>query len=245
MPPFKNHLETSKERTGTEYIQVHEWLDIDLEKKSYRHNLLNISENYKHVINTFGYEGGLEWLHHITQDLEKKTKEIELLKKIGVPQKAIQHSIKVAEKSLEIAARVKKKADIEIIRQGGLFHDIGKSKTYDIEHGKIGAEIALELGMSKKVMSIIEKHIRGGMSKEEAEELGLPIKDYCLQSLEEKIVIYSDRIVDIIQDNVANDKEAEIKFEEILEKYERYGKNSKTKARYFNLHHEIQNWMKM
>ena len=44
---------------------------------------------------------------------------------------------------------------------------------------------------------------------------------------------------------MANDKEAEIKFEEILEKYERYGKNSKTKARYFNLHHEIQNWMKM
>jgi len=83
-----------------------------------------------------------------------------------------------------------------------------------------------------------------GMSREEAEALGLPVKDYALKTSEEKIAIYSDRLVDIIQDKIADDEEAELKFEEILRKYEKYGKNPKTMGRYIKLHREIRDWMK-
>jgi uncharacterized protein len=244
MPPFKEHLETSKKRTGREHRQVHEWIDVDPEKKDERHDLVRISKNYQHVLKAYGKAAARELLHHITEDIEKKTMEIELLRETGVPEEAIQHSLNVAEKALEIAARVEIKNDAELIRKGALFHDIGKSHTYEIEHGKIGAEIAARLGMPSEVIAIIEKHIRGGMSREEAEALGLPVKDYALKTSEEKIAIYSDRLVDIIQDKVADDEEAELKFEEILRKYEKYGKNPKTMGRYIKLHREIRDWMK-
>ncbi len=97
--------------------------------------------------------------------------------------------------------------------------------------------------MPAEVIAIIEKHIRGGMSAEEAKELGLPVKDYSLKTPEEKIVIYSDRLVDILEDEVAGEGEAEGRFEEILLKYEKYGKNPKTAKRYIELHREIHGWM--
>ncbi len=244
MPPFKEHLETSKKRTGREHRQVHEWIDVDHEKKAERHDLVRISENYQHVLKAYGAEAARELLHHITEDIEKKTREIALLRETGVPEEAIKHSLNVAEKALEIAARVEIKTDAELIRKGALFHDIGKSHTYGIEHGKIGAETAARLGMAPEVIAIIEKHIRGGMGRGEAKELGLPVKDYALTTPEEKIAIYSDRLVDILQDKVANHEEAELEFEEILRKYGKYGKNPKTMERYIKLHREIHGWMK-
>ena len=89
----------------------------------------------------------------------------------------------------------------------------------------------------------MEKHIRGGLTKEEAKELGLPVKDYTLRTLEEKIVIYADRLVDIITDGIVvirDEKEAEKRFEEILRTYPKYGKNDLTLNRYLGYHREIQ-----
>ncbi|MDP3297033.1 MAG: hypothetical protein Q8N09_05485 [Thermodesulfovibrionia bacterium] len=94
----------------------------------------------------------------------------------------------------------------------------------------------------------MEKHIRGGLTKDEAEELGLPVKDYSLKTLEEKIVIYADRLVDIITDGIVNiggdEKKAERRFEEILREYPKYGKNEKTLKRYIGYHREIQGLMR-
>lgn len=92
----------------------------------------------------------------------------------------------------------------------------------------------------------MEKHIRGGLTEEEAKELGLPIKDYTLRRLEERIVIYADRLVDIITDGIVDIKdesEAEKRFEEILRTYPKYGKNEKTLQRYLGYHREIQSLM--
>lgn len=69
------------------------------------------------------------------------------------------------------------------------------------------------------------------------------MKDYTLRTLEERIVIYADRLVDIITDPgriVATEMEAEARFEEILADNVRYGKNALTLERYLGYHREIQ-----
>lgn len=177
--------------------------------------------------------------------------DIEILRKVGMSEEDIKHCLKVAQKALEIADRIKSKAnielDMELIGRGALFHDLGKAKTHGIEHGKVGAELGRAIGLPEEITSIMEKHIRGGLSEEEAKELGLPIKDYSLKTLEEKIVIYADRLVDIIMDGIVEIKsevEAEERFEEILRTYPKYGKNEKTLNRYLAYHRELQGLMK-
>lgn len=174
--------------------------------------------------------------------------DIELMRNSGVSEEDIKHCIKVAEKALEIAQRTGANVDMELIGRGALFHDLGKAKTHEIEHGKIGAEIGKRIGLKKEVTDIMEKHIRGGLTEKEAKELSLPIKDYTLKTLEERIVIYADRLVDIIMDGIVDIKgvesQAEKQFVEILKGHQRYGKNDITLKRYLNYHNEIQGLMK-
>ena len=174
--------------------------------------------------------------------------DIELLRNSGVTEEDINHCIKVSEKALEVAQRTGAKVDMELIGRGALFHDLGKAATHEIEHGKIGAELGKKIGLQKEITDIMEKHIRGGLTEEEAKELGLPIKDYTLKTLEERIVIYADRLVDIIIDGVVDIKgdesQAEKQFVDILKGHQRYGKNEKTLNRYLGYHEEIQGLMK-
>ena len=173
--------------------------------------------------------------------------DINILKKSGVLEDDIKHCIKVAEKALEVAQRTGAKVDMKLIGRGALFHDLGKAKTHEIEHGRIGAEIGKKIGLKKEITDIMEKHIRGGLTADEAKELGLPVKDYSLITLEERIVIYTDRLVDIIMDGIVDIKDdetqAEKRFEEILKGYPQYGKNEKTLNRYLDYHREIQGLM--
>ncbi len=89
----------------------------------------------------------------------------------------------------------------------------------------------------------MEKHIRGGLTNEDAIELNLPVKDYTLHTLEERIIIYADRLVDIITEDIVSiseEIEAEERFEEILRTTPKYGKNDITLTRYLGYHREIQ-----
>jgi len=174
-------------------------------------------------------------------------RDIDILRRAGVSEDDIKHCIKVAEKALEIAERAGGGLDTELVGRGALFHDLGKAKTHEIEHGKIGAEFGKGIGLPQMITDIMEKHIRGGLTEEEAKELGLPVKDYTLRTLEEKIVIYSDRLVDIITDGIViikDEAEAEARFEEILREYPKYGKNETTLSRYLGYHAEIQGLIK-
>jgi len=169
--------------------------------------------------------------------------DIELLRVSGVSEDDIAHCVKVAEKAIEIAYRTNSDLDFEFIGRGALFHDLGKGKTHDIEHGKIGAEMGKALGLPDRINAVMEKHIRGGLTSEEAIELGLPVKDYTLHTLEERIIIYADRLVDIITEDIVQTQEeieAEECFEEILSTIPKYGKNDITLSRYLNYHREIQ-----
>ncbi len=105
----------------------------------------------------------------------------------------ITHSIQVAEKALEIGGRLKAALDMKMIGRGALFHNPGKTVTHDIDHGHLGAKKGAELGLPPEINLIMEKHIRGGLTDEEAVELGLPVKDYTLYRLEERIIICADR----------------------------------------------------
>jgi uncharacterized protein len=169
--------------------------------------------------------------------------DINLLRQTGVSGADITHSLKVAEKALEIAARTNAALDQELVGRGALFHDLGKAQTHEIKHGQLGAEMGAALGLPPAVTEVMEKHIRGGLTPAEAIELGLPVKDYTLNTLEERIIIYADRLVDIISDGIVSinsEQEAEVRFEEILRDYPKYGKNEITLNRYLGYHREIQ-----
>ena len=250
MPKIDTHVQTSMEKTGREYREVHEWVDGDPEKKAERHDIARLHDNGRVVEREFGKEGLEEYVRHIVDDVKmKQIKEadIELLRETGVSEADIRHSVKVAEKAAEIAVRTGARLDIELVVRGALFHDLGKAKTHEIEHGRIGAELGAAIGLPASITDIMEKHIRGGLTEEEAGELGLPVKDYTLGRLEERIVIYADRLVDIITEGIVDiggdEREAERRFEEILRGHIKYGKNEKTLARYLGYHAEIQGLM--
>jgi len=170
-------------------------------------------------------------------------KDIDLLRSQGMNGEDLAHSIAVAELALDIAARMNVPLDRELVARGALFHDLGKVKTHAIEHGRIGAELGASLGLPPEVCAVMEKHIRGGLTGPEAEEFGLPAKDYTLHRLEERVIIYADRLVDIITEGkvpLRDPRDAEERFEQILREYPKYGKNEITMARYFGYHREIQ-----
>jgi uncharacterized protein (TIGR00295 family) len=119
---------------------------------------------------------------------------IELLKKNGCSPKVIQHCETVKDIAVKIA--VKANADVKLVEAGALLHDIGRSKTHGIRHGVEGAKIAKKLGLSDKIVRIIERHIGAGLPAVEAKKIGLPTRDFIPETLEEKIVCHADSLVD-------------------------------------------------
>lgn len=142
--------------------------------------------------------------------------EIKLLKKENTPLNVIQHSKAVYIKSMEIASNFDD-VDTDLIKKGALLHDIGRSRTHDINHAIVGVEIARQYGYDKDILNIIEKHIGAGITRSEAVKLGLPKKSYIPQTLEEKIVAHADNLVNGIQ-------EVDINF--VIKKWQRNIKNN-------------------
>ncbi|TFG04713.1 MAG: HDIG domain-containing protein [Promethearchaeota archaeon] len=119
---------------------------------------------------------------------------LELLRELKVPFSVRRHSIKVAEKALEIAKKIKKKeVDIRLVEIGALVHDIGRSKTHGFNHALIGGKILRERGFPEELARICERHILGGLDKEDAQAVGLPPKNFLPVTLEEKIICLADK----------------------------------------------------
>jgi uncharacterized protein len=244
MPPYNKHLETSIKRTSKSYQAMHDWLDNHPGMKTERHDLDKLPDNISFVRSSWGDEAVVEYLQHIVEDAAMQ--DIETLKKVGCPDEAVIHSIEVSRKALEISSRVKVNVDRKLIIRGAVYHDLGKAKTYGMQHGEIGAQMARELNLGDDIIQIILKHIRGGLTEPEAVELGLPVRNYTLNTMEEKIVIYADRMVDIYTDGIVpntDEKDAEARFVEILNQYEKYGKNPITLNRYAAMHNQIHEWI--
>ncbi len=142
----------------------------------------------------------------------------------------------VSKKALSIAGLVKIEVDRELVGQGGLFHDIGRSKTHGIDHALAGVEIAKELGFPPSLISIIERHIGAGITAAEAERLGLPKKDYLPLTVEEKIVSYADNMISGVR---------EMPFYEALDRFkEILGPDHEGVELFRKQQQEIQGWMR-
>ena len=120
--------------------------------------------------------------------------EIEILKKEKTPENVIAHSKAVYKKAMIIASNFEN-ANKDLIKQGALLHDIGRSKTHGIHHAVEGAKIVKEYGYPKEGQNIVERHIGAGLSEDEAIKLGLPKKSYIPQTIEEKIVAHADNLL--------------------------------------------------
>lgn len=175
------------------------------------------------------------------------TADIDLLRRAGLVDKDLGHSIRVALKAIEVAGRLNAPVDIELVARGALLHDLGKTKSHGFDHGIAGAELGRTLGLPKELTTIVEKHVNAGLTPEEAKELGLPEKDYAPTRIEEKIVIYADKLSDIVSHPdglVSSDAEAEDRFADFLKAYPALSKGDKPLARHLNYHEEIQALMK-
>ncbi len=118
---------------------------------------------------------------------------IQLLKDCKVPKDVITHSLKVCEVAEIIA--LKCNADLDLVKAGALLHDIGRSKTHNLMHAALGAEILTDHHLPQKIIDIVRKHTGAGFTNDEVLELNLPPADYMPSTLEEKIVCHADNLV--------------------------------------------------
>lgn len=166
--------------------------------------------------------------------LPTRAEALDSLKKAGCSQSVIEHSKTVSKFAVKIAKALNKKGfnvDVQLVEVSGLLHDIGRSKIHSVDHGVVGGEIVRSLGLPMSIVRIIERHVGGGIPKEEAKRLGWPMKDYLPQTIEEKIVCYADKRVEGLRT---------VSIEQAVETYEaRLGENHPAIDRIRKLHEEI------
>jgi uncharacterized protein len=135
----------------------------------------------------------------VSEKLPSREEAIQILVKSGCSKHVINHIKAVAKLAVEISKECERrnlKVNVQLVEIGALLHDIGRSKTHSVHHAVIGAEIAKSLGLHESLILIIERHVGGGITLQEAKELGWPPKDYLPQTLEEKIVCYADKLIE-------------------------------------------------
>jgi uncharacterized protein len=135
----------------------------------------------------------------VSEQLPSREQALKFLRQSGCRQNVIRHVEEVAELACEIAVASKErgyKVDVKLVEIGALLHDIGRGRTHTVHHAIVGAEIARSLGLPEPVVSIIKKHVGGGIVAKEAKKLGWPKDVYVPQTIEEKIVCYADKLVE-------------------------------------------------
>jgi uncharacterized protein len=133
------------------------------------------------------------------KELPSREQALHLLFENGCSVKVINHCKAVSKLALETANILKEKGlkvDTELVEIGALLHDIGRSKTHTVYHAVVGAEIAKAAGLPQSVVSIIKRHVGGGITASEAQALGWSEGIYAPVSLEEKIVSYADKLIE-------------------------------------------------
>jgi uncharacterized protein len=133
------------------------------------------------------------------RELPTPSQAIEALTKAGCSPQVVEHCKVVSQLAVRLARLARDRGidvDIDLVRVGGLLHDIGRSKTHSVEHGYVGSSIVESFGFPPAVARIVERHVGSGIPATEAEKLGLPKRDFVPETLEEKIVSYADKLVE-------------------------------------------------
>lgn len=134
----------------------------------------------------------------MNEELPSPRMALAFLSEVGCSERVIDHCKAVSALAVKFAKACESKGlnvDVNLVEVSALLHDIGRSKTHGVAHAVVGMEIAKSLNLPGSIVSIIERHIGGGITAEEAKELGLPIKDYFPTTLEEKLVAYADKLI--------------------------------------------------
>ncbi|MDT8358680.1 MAG: HDIG domain-containing protein [Methanomicrobiaceae archaeon] len=117
----------------------------------------------------------------------------ELLRSTGCPEHVIRHSRAVRDCALGFCGVPE--VDTDLVREGAMLHDIGRSETHGIGHAQAGAAICRSLSCPEEVVRIVERHIGAGLTADECALLRLAPRDCVPRSLEEKIVANADNLV--------------------------------------------------
>ena len=134
----------------------------------------------------------------MNEKLPSSQTALSLLSESGCSNRVIAHCKAVSALAVKFAEACEKKGldvDVNLVEVGALLHDIGRSKTHGVDHVIVGVEIAKSLNLPESIVSIIERHVGGGITADEAKELGWPVKDYLPTTLEEKLVAYADKLI--------------------------------------------------
>jgi uncharacterized protein len=170
----------------------------------------------------------------VNEKLPSAQKALTILSECGCSEHVIAHCMAVSALAVKFAETCQSRGsvvDVELVEVGGLLHDIGRSKTHEINHSIVGKEIAESMNLPESIVSIIECHIGGGITAEEAKELGWPVKDYLPKTLEQKLVTYADKLIE-------GHKVVPIK--ETLDKFAKeLGENHPAIDRIIRLHEEL------
>ncbi len=162
--------------------------------------------------------------------------EVDVLVSEGCSPDVVAHCLKVSKTALVLADRMNISLDRDLVRLGGLYHDIGRSRTHDIGHAVAGVEIGKRRGFPQPLLAIIERHVGADITAREAVRLGLPEKDYLPLTPEEKLVSYADNLISGTR---------EMPFYEALDRFkEILGPDHEGVDLFIKQHHEIQEWMK-
>jgi len=135
----------------------------------------------------------------VNEKLPSSKMALRLLSECGCSRRVIAHCKAVSALAVKFAEACESKGldvDVNLVEVGALLHDIGRSKTHGVDHAIVGVEIAKSLNLPESVVSIIACHIGGGITADEAKELGWPVKDYVPSTLEEKLVTYADKLIE-------------------------------------------------
>lgn len=135
----------------------------------------------------------------MSEKFPSREQALQFLRQSGCSRNIINHCETVAELATEIADACKERGldvNLELVEIGALLHDIGRSKTHSVHHAVVGEEITKSLGLPEPIISIIKRHVGGGITAKEAKRLGWPKDIYIPQTLEEKIVSYADKLIE-------------------------------------------------
>ncbi len=164
--------------------------------------------------------------------LPSREQLIELLRQNQCSPNIISHCEAVADLALETAGKLEKKGlkiDFELVQAGALLHDFGRCKTHTVDHAVVGAKMAESAGLPASVVSIIKRHVGGGITEDEAQKFGWPQDVYVPISLEEKVVSYADKLIE---------QSKRVPVELAIKQLQREDKNEAAQ-RVRNLHEEI------
>jgi uncharacterized protein len=137
---------------------------------------------------------GYSFGESMPRPIPSKKESLSLLFFLNFSPHIIKHQEAVMRKALDLAHHIKSiPLNLDLIRAGALLHDIGRLRSHDLDHTAYGGDLLRTLGYPEELARIAETHGLGGLKPEEAEELGIPIRNYIPITWEEKIVCLADK----------------------------------------------------